>query len=268
VRSRRQRFRDGFPLRGFDRHRHEIPFVDGLSDEDLAELNALLPWNCFTVDRHGRRFGNPAWEGKRTEPEPVPHPRIVRMHERLELSGKHVLEVGCLEGVHTVGLCRFAGRVTAIDSRIENVVKTIVRCSLYGVHPTVLQCDVEARPLDPSRLAADLAHHVGVLYHLRDPVRHLAELGRSIREGLLLDTHVARDDETTDAYEVDGRTYPYRRYREGGRHDAFSGMYDHAKWLRLEDILAVLDRAGFGRCEVLAQETQRHGGRVTLIARR
>jgi tRNA (mo5U34)-methyltransferase len=268
MRSRRQRYRDRFPLKGFDGHRQEILHVDPLSDEELVELNAILQWNCFTVDRHGRRFGQPAWEGKRAEPEPVPHPRILRMDEHLGLAGKHVLEIGCLEGAHTIGLCRLAGRVTAIDSRIENVVKTIVRCSFYGVHPTVFPCDVEAPGIDRAHLAADLAHHVGVLYHLRDPVRHLLDLGRSIREGLLLDTHVALDEQATDVYEVDGTSYRYRHYREGGRSEVFSGMYDHAKWLRLDDIRAVLDRAGFGRTEVLDQEPQRHGSRVTLIVRR
>jgi len=32
-------------------------FVDLLSDADLAELNKLLDWKCFTVDCKGRRFG-------------------------------------------------------------------------------------------------------------------------------------------------------------------------------------------------------------------
>jgi hypothetical protein len=29
----------------------------------LAELNALLCWRAFTVDRQGRRFGGVAWAG-------------------------------------------------------------------------------------------------------------------------------------------------------------------------------------------------------------
>jgi len=265
---KRDRFRARFPFQGFDQRRNEIPFVDGLSDADLNELNSLLHWNCFAVDRHGRRFGNATWEGKRSEPEAIPDPRIVQMHERLNLSGKHVLEIGCFEGAHTIGLCRFAGRVTAVDARIENVVKTLVRCGLFDVQATVFKCDVEDRPLDVERLSADLVHHVGVLYHLTDPVTHLADLSGWVREGLLLDTHVSSADEATLSYEAGGKSYRYRPYTEGGLGDAFSGMYDHAKWLVLEDLIDVLRQVGFERVEFLSETVGRHGARVTLIVQR
>jgi len=265
---RRAQFRENFPLKGFDEHRYPTRFVDALSDEELVELNEMLPWNCFTVDRHGRRLGNAAWEGKRTEPEQIPHPRIVAMHEKLGLSGKHVLELGCFEGVHTIGLCRLAGRVTAVDSRIENVVKTTVRCGMFDVHPTVFKCNVEDRNLDPERMSADLAYHVGVLYHLVDPVRHLADLGRWIREGMMLCTHVAREGKAEESYDVDGCSYRYMRYREGGIEDAFSGMCDHAKWLEFADLELAIRNAGFEKIEVLDRIDQRNGPRVSLIARR
>jgi len=66
---RRKNFRDRLPLKGYEEERNEIKFVDLLRDSDLIELNSILNWNCFTVDRHGRRFGNAAWQGKRSEPE-------------------------------------------------------------------------------------------------------------------------------------------------------------------------------------------------------
>jgi tRNA (mo5U34)-methyltransferase len=37
------------------------------------------------------------------------------------LSNKDVLEIGCFEGIHTIGLCNYSRRVYAVDSRIENV---------------------------------------------------------------------------------------------------------------------------------------------------
>ncbi len=45
------------PLAGWIDGRVATPLVEQLSDAELAELNALLPWNCFTVDGKGRRFG-------------------------------------------------------------------------------------------------------------------------------------------------------------------------------------------------------------------
>ena len=78
--------------------------MDALSDDDLAVVNDLLPWQCFTVDARGRRLGTRAWAGKREEPQALPDPRITLMGDRWPLAGRTVLEVGCFEGVHTIGL--------------------------------------------------------------------------------------------------------------------------------------------------------------------
>jgi tRNA (mo5U34)-methyltransferase len=256
------------PPRGFTTNLNQIRFVDDLDDQDLAELNTILDWKSFVADRQGRRFGNVAWAGKRNEPQVIPDPRILLLNEQLQLADKHVLEIGCFEGNHTLGLVRYAKRVTAVDGRVANVVKTIVRCALFDVHPTVFKCDVEARPLRFEPLQADVVHHVGVLYHLLDPVRHLRDLGSIARVGLMLDTHYARDTEATDSYVVDGKEYRYKRYREFGLRDPFSGMHDHSKWLRLDDILALLAGVGLSEVRVLQTREERNGPRVLLIVGR
>lgn len=229
-------------------------------------LNEILPWSCFTTDGRGRRFGRAAWVGKRQEPQVIPDPRIVRMSQVFSLEDKHVLEVGCFEGVHTIALCQHAGRVTAIDARVENLAKTIVRAAMYGEFPRVLRWDVEEAP--PLSLEVDVVHHVGVLYHLQDPIRHLRALGGLAREGIWLDTHVADPEEADADYESGGVTYPYKRYVEGGREDVFSGLYDHAKWLTLETISKVLTEAGFADVKVFERREERNGPRVLLAASR
>lgn len=256
------------PLAGYSEHRHEIPFIDPLSDADLTELNQLFRWHAFTVDSHGRRFGGVAWAGKRDRPQKIPDPRIVLMHERFQLRDKHVLEFGCFEGIHTIGLARLAGRVTAVDGRIENVAKTIVRSALYGCSPRVFKYDVETVPANAGLLRADLLHHVGVLYHLTDPVRHLRELGRYIRVGVMLDTHVATDEEATQSYEVEGRAFAYKAYQELGHRDVFSGLYAQSKWLPLGAIVELLKETGFGSVEVVETRQERNGPRVLLFASR
>jgi len=247
--------------------RTAAPFVDRLSDDELERLNGLLPWQCFTVDAHGRPLGGVAWRGKRSRPEIIPDRRIEHFHERFDLSDQHVLEIGCFEGVHTIALCRLAQRVTAIDARVENVVKTAVRCALFDVRPRVLACDVE-QPDDEGLLRADLCHHVGVLYHLSDPVTHLRGLGRWISRGLMLDTHYAREEDASDSYEVDGERFRFRPYQELGRADVFSGMRPQSKWLLLEDLERVLGDGGFGTMEIVEKREERNGPRVLLYAER
>lgn len=258
--------RGSAPVRGFTTNLNQIEFVDRLSDADLAELNTILDWKSFVADRHGRRFGNVAWAGKRNEPQLIPDPRIVLLHEQLDLADKHVLEIGCFEGNHTIGLTRFAKRVTAVDGRIANVVKTVVRCAMFGDYPAVFKCDVEARPLDVGALQADVVHHVGVLYHLKDPVRHLRDLGAIARVAVMLDTHYALDEDATATYAVDGKEYRYKRYEEFGLADPFSGMHEHSKWLRLDDILALLAEAGLSDVRVLQKRNERNGPRMLVIA--
>jgi len=132
-----------FPFDGFTDHRVSTKYIDSLTDDELREVNRLLPWSCFTADSSGRRFGRRAWAGKREVPQAIPDPRIVQLNEKFGLSDKHVLEVGCFEGVHTIGLAMFARHVTAVDSRIENVVKTMVRCGFFGYSTQVFKCDLE-----------------------------------------------------------------------------------------------------------------------------
>lgn len=250
--------------RRYDIGQQEVPLVELLDDSDLESLNALLPWHCFTVDRKGRPLGRPAWSGKRDAPELIPDRRIELFHERFGLTDSHVLEVGCFEGIHTIALCDRAGRVTAVDGRIENVVKTIVRCSMFDRHPTVLTCDLERPETAASWLQADLCHHVGVLYHLSDPVRHLRRLGAWTGRGLMLDTHYSEPESTDDAYEVDGERFAFKRFGEGT--DPFSGMESHAKWITLDDIERVLNSAGFDTVEIVERRQERNGPRVLLFA--
>jgi Protein of unknown function (DUF1698) len=247
--------------------RTSAPFVDRLADADLNRLNELLPWRCFTVDSHGRPFGGVAWRGKRVAPQLIPDPRIGRFHERFDLSDKHVLEIGCFEGVHTIALCGLAERVTAIDARVENVVKTLVRCAFFDERPRVFPYDVEGAG-DGELMRADLCHHVGVLYHLTDPISHIRRLGTWISRGLMLDTHFAHTGDATDEYDVDGERFRFRRYAERGREDAFSGMRPHSKWLLLGDITRVLRGAGFDTVEVVEEREERNGPRALLFAER
>jgi SAM-dependent methyltransferase len=244
------------------------PLVDALTDQDLGLLNRLLPWHAFVADGRGRRFGGIAWGGKRSEPQIIPDPRIAMFDARFGLTGKTVLEIGCFEGFHTIGLCRIGATVVAVDSRVENVAKTLVRSALFDCWPRVYVQDIERIPTDESLLTADLAHHVGVLYHLKDPVAHLVDLGRYVKDGIMLDTHVARPEQVNAEYESQGRAWRYYRYGEFGRADPFSGMYDHAKWLPLDDLKALLALAGFPHVELAESRDERNGLRVLLFARR
>ena len=146
--------------------------------------------------------------------------------------------------------------------------KRLFAAPCFGYSPVVFKQDAEDASAGTRIPDVDVIHHVGVLYHLRDPVSHLMELGRRCRVGMMLDTHYCLDDEARDEYEVRGKNYRYKRYRESGYEDVFSGMYDHAKWLCLADMRIVLSEAGFGKVDVVEDRRERNGPRVLLFARR
>jgi len=229
----------------------------------LQQLNKLLPWQCFTVDMQNRCFGNSAWKGKRNTPQCIPDNRILLMDKKFQLKGKTVLEVGCFEGIHTIGLCKTGAIVDAVDVRMTNVVKTIVRTNMFGVYPRVYWTNIE----DSSSLSCfDFVHHVGVLYHLKDPVRHLLALAKITKKGLMLDTHYCQPEQTDKSYVVGNITYNYAHYKESGEEDVFSGAYDHAKWLTLDSIESILLSSGFNKVEIEHVRKERNGDRCLLFA--
>jgi tRNA (mo5U34)-methyltransferase len=198
----------------------------------------------------------------------MPDRRIDLLDSRYGLGGRRVLEVGCFEGLHTVALCEKGAVVTAVDARVDNVVKTLVRLGFFGYHARVLVVDVEAPGFTELIGAVDWVHHVGVLYHLKDPVSHIDSLGSLVSEGIMLDTHFALPEQITGTYTVGDRVYPYRRVEEFGKNDVFSGMYDHSKWLLLEDIVSRLGSAGFRAAQIEEIRNERNGPRALIFARR
>jgi tRNA (mo5U34)-methyltransferase len=265
--SRLKHDMSNFQFDGFAAGKNEARFVDILPDTYLQELNSILDWNCFTVDQKGRRFGKPTGPTKRINPQPIPDYRTPELHKRFNLSDKTVLEVGCFEGVHTIGLCQFAKHVKAVDSRIENIVKTMVRTSFYDCHPQCFRVDLESlTETEMTLMSADVIHHVGVLYHLSNPVAHLQKMASYINYGIMLDTHYAKPEMLNSEYDVDGVTYKYFRYKESGYQDVFSGMKDHAKWLQLSDLESILKNAGYKNIEILENRDERNGPRVLMFA--
>ncbi|MFT3755786.1 MAG: DUF1698 domain-containing protein [Pseudoxanthomonas sp.] len=231
----------------------------------MAYINKSLPWYAATALPDGRVVGSlNARRGKREVLEPIPDKRITRLDEAVGLEGKRVLELGCFEGIHTIGLCSCGADVTAVDLRVQNVIKTHARLSVYGVSADVFVLDVEDPAVRLPRF--DVVFHCGVLYHLEEPVQHLRRL-LPLCDAIYLDTHIAREEESSAVLESGGRTYHGRHFIEGGWADPFSGRGAGAFWLRLSDIEAILAEEGFA-CDVWGVREERNGPRVGLFGLR
>jgi len=257
---------EDFPLHGFGT-RLSIPLIDGISDSQLEEFNKYLPWNAFVADANGRRFGNRSSPTKRSAPSPIPDRRAIILNQKNPLTGQRVLEVGCFEGIHTVSLDQFGADVWACDARIVNVMKSAVRAACFNVRPHFFVWDVELPLPQTFDLRWDVLYHVGVLYHLLNPIKHLKYLLPRINKAVFLDTHVAPLSAETVAIE-NGFSYRYLERIEPGYEFVFAGTQSRARWIRLEDLVSLLKQTGFPRVEVIEQRDERHGPRAMVYAER
>jgi len=237
-------------------------------DADLNRFNELLPWGAMTAAPNGRVVGR-AWSPKkRNVLNSICDARITAFNARLPLAGRHVLEAGCFEGIHTIACAVLGARVTGFDGRMENILKTMARVWAYQQSCELFLWNIEKEPSPELPKEWDVLMHVGVLYHLLNPVEHLSFMLPRTRDGLLLDTHVTFDDaDANQRMTVDGIEYRYAEHDE--RHSAtspFAGLGDHAKWLHLDDLLGLIRRRGFPIVEVVSDRSERNGRRVTIHA--
>src|SRR6185436_4690646 len=107
-----------------------------LSAELLEEANTAFDWRAATELPNGMMLGRVSAH-KRPVPERIPDKRIALLDSLVGLRGKSVLEIGCFEGIHTIGLRTFTDNVTAVDVRPTNVFKALARLSLHGADAKV-----------------------------------------------------------------------------------------------------------------------------------
>lgn len=237
-----------------------------ITDQELEEINSLLPWYAGTRLPDGRILGRlNARSGKRDEPGKIPDKRIVRLNDEIPLGSLSVLEVGCFEGIHTVGLRRYCENVTAIDVRPVNVFKTLARLACHGTWAKVFQKDVQHFSERDGQF--DLVFHCGVLYHLLSPAEHIVSLGH-LAKHIFLDTHIARDEPRMEERHLGEVAYTGAYHDEGGWSDPFSGRDPLAFWLSQQSLLDLLAHAGFRELKIWEIREERNGPRISLVASR
>lgn len=170
-----------------------------------------------------------------------------------------VLELGSLEGAHSLSLARRVERVVAVEGREENIGRSRFVQGLLGVENVeFVEADLEATPLD--RFGRfDAVFCVGLLYHLPQPWLLLDQLA-AVAPRVFLQTHYAEDAELT----VEGMGG--RLYREFGTKDPLSGLSPESFWLTIPALTKRLETNAYA-VEVLDRDPgHRSGPLVTLAA--
>lgn len=228
-------------------------------DEAIARRVAELgPW--ITRFRFlGKTFGG--------DYDAVTDPRIVRVPRELgaRVRCARILELGCLDGGHTVALAHAfpQAEIVAVDVRAENLARAEFLTALHGCRaPRFVRADLETADLAPYG-QFDLIVCIGLLYHLWEPWKLLRQLGAH-GEHLWLWTVYCPDLEAS----AEHAGYRGRDFVEGPLDHPLSAVRPTSFFPTLGSLLAMVHAAGFARQDVLELGTTPNGPSVLLHARR
>lgn len=160
--------------------------------ENLLEVRDLLsPWN------HNIRLPHGVYTAACEDYYPA-HEEIMRVvSHRLggDFSGRHVLDIGCLEGYFSIECALQGADVVGIDGKLLNVRKCeFVRSALGVQRATFVQGD--AMDLSHESIGRfDVVLALGLLYHLEDPYAFLDKVAGLCDGFAVIDTHVALPDQ-------------------------------------------------------------------------
>ncbi|MEO7598017.1 MAG: methyltransferase domain-containing protein [Opitutus sp.] len=220
-------------------------------NELQRRANELEPWvTQFSV--LGQKFGGTydALNDDRVS-------RVVEFFPRC----RRILEVGCLEGGHTVILSRAYPYtdIVALDGRKENLEKAKFLTSLYGCKRVTFGLeDLEIADLSPYG-KFDLGVCLGLLYHLIEPWKFIQQLGSQC-DALWIWTTICDD---ASAETVNGK-YRGKIFQEGPLDHALSALRGQSFFPTLGSLVQMLRDAGFCDFRVLNMEVTPDGPSVML----
>jgi hypothetical protein len=149
------------------------------------------------------------------------------------LAGKQVVEFGPFDGCQTAGLVHLgAARVTCIEARAENALKTRAFADAFGFENIRIAMDDFHNATAAKHGRFDLAFAHGVYYHSIAPFVFLNNLVE-LADAVFIGGFCASDDRPAKPYEVlsdDGRDYRVKRYTEKRNYSAGvnrDGFYFH-----------------------------------------
>ncbi len=165
---------------------------DATRDELKQKLMPLHPWRKGPFDLFGMKINTEwrsDWKWERLKNHIAP------------LENRLVLDVGCGNGYHCWRMLgENAKLVIGIDPSQKFLMQFQVMKHYAGNHPVhLLPVGIEYMPDDMGKQGFDTVFSMGVLYHRKSPIEHIAHLKRLIRPGgqLVLETLVVDGDEQT-----------------------------------------------------------------------
>lgn len=121
--------------------------------------------------------------------------RVVRERFGGDLTGRRVVDIGCLEGYFSIECALQGAEVLGVDGKLLNVRKCEFVQSVLDVPRVTFVQDAAMRVTRESSGRFDAVLALGLLYHLEDPYAFLDNLAGLCDGFVVIDTHVALEDQ-------------------------------------------------------------------------
>ncbi|MGV1873708.1 DUF1698 domain-containing protein [Agrobacterium rosae] len=251
---------DAAQISSFDQYETRAPSHQNAVD-------ALPGWNSAFPDHFGIASG---------AHHLYADPRIDWAIENFgDLTGKSILEVGPLEGMHTYRLSlESPSTLDAVEANKMCFFRCLVTKQILGMEKAAFHLGDVKEWLRTNETVYDLAVASGVLYHMPDPGDFLTGLAARAN-AIYIWTHYF-DDRVMP--ENDARRSPFsgrvetkmvagipvryyeRTYWQANKNASFcGGMKDRHYWMHKDDIISVLRQLGFETI-IVAHEEKSHAG--------
>jgi hypothetical protein len=187
--------------------------------------------------------------------------RIRKLNELCDLEGKRILELGPLEGGHTLAMSKLGPReIVAVEGRPENFIKCAIIKTLYDLNNTRFVLD-DLRSATLEKLGRfDICVCLGVLYHLPNPYRVLQAISAVADRVYIWTQHSSDSYPEGDMIkiELEGFVGNAKRASEGKYYSEVlsksqAGLQERSVWFSLNDLVAAVHDAGFDDVEVLGK---------------
>lgn len=198
--------------------------------------------------------------------DPSDDPRITLLESRMgSLAGKRVLELGALEGGHTLQFARKGASVVAIEGREADYRRCLFVKEFFHLGEVEFVLS-DLRTLDFNRLGRfDVVFNVGVLYHLDEPWELLRSL-RNVATRMFIWTHCAAPDKVDALVDVDGHPLEGLWWQERPL-EPLSGLQPKSFWPTREYLEKMLTLTGWPTLTWIDYNTQHPiGPHATLWA--
>lgn len=186
--------------------------------------------------------------------------------------GKMVLELGPLEGGHTVAMEEAGANVIAIEGNQNNFLKCLIVKNQYDLKAKFVFGDF-CEYIKNYSGRFDFVSAAGVLYHQKNPAELIYDLSR-ITDTVLVWSQVANDEhpsKVTHFIYSHGKEYAGKLNDYNGAHstDNFcGGLEETAFWMYEEEMLRCFRDAGFKNIIQKDCGTTKYGDAILFVARK